>query len=133
VAGVAVLSGLALIFIGGPEYAELQGRLWVFAALGTLLALLQLMVYTLVARQAQRAVLLVWAALAVLVAASTLVGSVTGLLTVVVGVDAALFLVLLARSLTPSYGAEHHPAPSGALGAQPRGVDSAGVAPTTDR
>ena len=109
VAGVAVLSGLAMVFIGGPEYAELQGRLWVFAVLGTLLALLQLMIYNIVARQRQRAVLLIWAALAVLAVTASLVGSVTGLLTVVVCVDTALFLVLLLRSLTPSYGAAGHP------------------------
>jgi O-antigen/teichoic acid export membrane protein len=135
VAGVAALSGLALIFIGGPEYAELQSRLWVFAVIGTLLALLQLMIYNIVARQKQRAVLLVWGALAALAAAASLVGSVTGLLTVVVGVDTVLFLVLLVRSLTPSYGAAGHPDHDDTQGPgqRPRDVDSAGVAPTTER
>jgi O-antigen/teichoic acid export membrane protein len=112
VAGVAVLSGLAVVFIGGPEYAALEGRLWVFAALGTLLALLQLLVYNIVARQRQRAVLLVWAALAALALASPLVGSVSELLSIVVAVDGVLFLVLLARSLAPSYGAADRPAAS---------------------
>lgn len=134
VAGVATLSGLAVIFIGGPEYADLQDRLWVFAALGTMLALLQLMVYNIVARQKQRAVLLVWAALAVLTAAASSVDSVTGLLSVVVAVDTVLFLVLLVRSLTPSYDAAAQPGLGDpAPDEQPRDVDSAGVAPTTER
>lgn len=103
VAGVAVLSGLAVVFVGGPEYAGLQGRLWLFAVLGTVLAMLQLMVYNIVARQHQRAVALVWVALVALALASLLVGSVSTLLHFVVGVDSVLFLVLLARSLAPSY------------------------------
>jgi O-antigen/teichoic acid export membrane protein len=101
--GVALLSPLAVVFVGGPEYADLQDRLWVFAALGTLLAMLQLMVYNIVARQRQRTVLLVWAALAVLVVAANSVDSLASLLTVVVCIDAALFVVLLVRSLMPSY------------------------------
>lgn len=112
VLGVWVLSGLAVIFVGGPEYAALQGRLWVFAALGTLLAMLQLMIYNIVARQRQRAVLLVWASLAVLVVVSPFVSSVTFLLTVVLIVDAVLFVVLLARSLTPSYTQQLDPEPA---------------------
>jgi len=101
--GVAVLSPLAVMFVGGPQYAELQDRLWLFAALGTLLAMLQLMIYNLVARQRQRAVLLVWAALVALVVAATAVDSLDSLLAVVVGIDATLFVVLLLRSLAPSY------------------------------
>jgi O-antigen/teichoic acid export membrane protein len=107
VAVVAVLSGLALVFIGGPEYAALQGRLWVFAVLGTVLAMLQLMVYDVVARQHQRMVLVVWAALAALVCVAPFVGTVNGLLTSVVIVDVVLLLVLLAASLlvrTPAPG-----------------------------
>jgi O-antigen/teichoic acid export membrane protein len=136
VAGVAALSGLAVVFIGGPEYAELQGRLWMFAVLGTLLALLQLMVYNIVARQRQRAVLLVWAALAVLALVTPLLGSVTVLLSVVVGVDSVLFLVLLVRSLTPSYGGPtepDHDASSDPDDPRPDVDTQAGVAPTTER
>ena len=103
VLGVLVLSALAVVFIGGHEYADLQHRLWAFAALGTLLAMLQLLIYNIVARQRQRTVLLVWVALAALLAAAPLIGSLTALITVVLLVDSALFLVLLARSLAPSY------------------------------
>ncbi len=101
--GVAVLSSLAVVFVGGSQYAELQDQLWIFAALGTLLAMLQLMVYNIVARQRQRTVLLVWGAFLVLYASTPFVSSYEVLLTVVVCVDALLFLLLLARSLTPSY------------------------------
>ena len=101
--GVAVLSSLAVVFVGGSQYAELQDQLWIFAALGTLLAMLQLMVYNIVARQRQRTVLLVWGAFLVLYASTPFVNAYETLLTVVVCVDALLFLLLLARSLTPSY------------------------------
>ncbi|MGA8209985.1 MAG: polysaccharide biosynthesis protein [Nocardioidaceae bacterium] len=108
VVGVATLSSLAVTFVGGPEYVDLRARLWAFAALGTLLAMLQLMVYNIVARQRQRAVLLVWAALVTLVVAATGVHRLRELLTVVLAVDAALFLLLLVRSLAPAY--HRHPA-----------------------
>jgi O-antigen/teichoic acid export membrane protein len=106
VLGVAVLSSLAVVFIGGPEYAGLQGRLWVFAALGTLLAILQLMIYDVVARQHQRMVFVVWAAMAVLLVAAPFLDSVSGLLVTVVSIDAALFVALLLASLRTSRPAE---------------------------
>jgi len=103
VLGTAVLSALAVVFVGGSEYADLQGRLWVFAVLGTLLAMIQLLIYNIVARQRQRTVLLVWAALVALLVVARFLGSYTELVTAVVAIDGALFLVLLARSLAPSY------------------------------
>ena len=98
VLGVTVLSGLAVTFVGGPEYAEAESLLWGFALLGTLLALLQLMVYNLVARQQQRAVLLIWLALAVVAAGGSVADSVSSLLTTVAVVDAVLLLVLMIRA-----------------------------------
>ncbi len=95
VAGTALLPDLAVMFIGGPEYAELSDLLWLFAALGTLLAMLQLMVYNVVARQRQRAVFVVWAGLALLVALGALTSTVRELVLVVLMVDAVVFTVLL--------------------------------------
>ncbi len=95
VVGTAVLPGLAVTFIGGPEYAELQDLLWLFALLGTLLAMLQLMVYNVVARQRLRAVFVIWAGLAALLALGTLASSVRQLVLVVLAVDAVIFTVLL--------------------------------------
>jgi O-antigen/teichoic acid export membrane protein len=99
VAGAAVLSALAVIFIGGPEYADLQHKLWAFAGLGTLMAMLQLMVYNVVARQDQRSVFVIWVGLVVLLCLAPLTASVTGLLTVVAAVYATVLVVLVVRSL----------------------------------
>ena len=107
VAGVAALSGLAVVFVGGPEYAELaepavgvrgpgdaardapaddlQHRRPSAAARGA-----AGVGRAGRARGARRRV--------------PFVGSVPDLLAVVVGVDAVLFVVLLVRSLAPSYG-----------------------------
>jgi O-antigen/teichoic acid export membrane protein len=98
VAGTALLPDLAVMFIGGPEYSELGDLLWLFAALGTLLAMLQLMVYNVVARQRQRAVFVVWTGLALLVGLGALTSTVRELLLVVLMVDAAVFTVLLLRA-----------------------------------
>jgi O-antigen/teichoic acid export membrane protein len=98
VAGVALLPDLAVMFVGGPEYAELRDILWVFAVLGTLLAMLQLMVYNVVARQRQRAVFAIWAALGALLGLGALTGSVRELLLTVLAVDGVLFATLLLRA-----------------------------------
>jgi O-antigen/teichoic acid export membrane protein len=100
--GVLALSSLAVVFIGGDEYAELQSRLWAFAVLGTLLALLQLMVYDVVARQRRGTVLLVWAALVVVVLGASFADSVTQLLTLVAATDATLLGLLLLGSARSS-------------------------------
>jgi O-antigen/teichoic acid export membrane protein len=96
VLGVALLPELGVIFVGGPEYAEIADLLWVFALLGTVLAMLQLMVYNVLARQRQHAVAWVWAALAVVAVAAPFTGEVASLLRVVLLVDTLLLGVLLA-------------------------------------
>ena len=98
-AGTWVLSDLAVKFIGGEKYSAVEGRLWMFAVLGTALALLQLLVYSVLARRGQRSVYFLWAAVAVVIAAGVLVDTITGLLLVVVATDAVLFGVLLGLSL----------------------------------
>jgi len=102
VLGVVLLSALAVVFVGGPEYAALQYRLWVFAVLGTLLAMLQMMIYDVVARQHQRMVFVVWAGMAVLLCSTPFIDTLTTLLTTVVSIDALLFVVLLLASLRTS-------------------------------
>jgi O-antigen/teichoic acid export membrane protein len=91
----AVLPGLALIFVGGSEYDDVRGRLWIFAVLGTLLAILMMAVYGLIARGGSRSVYLTWVALAGIIAIGLTVHSVSGMLTVVIAVDAVLAVVLL--------------------------------------
>lgn len=100
-----LLSGVAMIFVGGAEFGEVEGLLWLFAALGTVLAMLQLQVYAVLARQARRSVLLVWAALAALVALGLQADSVAELVTSVVAVDTTLLVVLTLASLRINRGA----------------------------
>jgi O-antigen/teichoic acid export membrane protein len=95
----SALSGLAVVFVGGAEYDGIEGSLWLFAVLGTLLSMLQLLVYSVVARQARNSILILWAGLGVLIVAGLTSDSVRELVTRVIAVDAGLFVLLLAGSL----------------------------------
>lgn len=97
--GTAVLSGLALVFVGGHQYAAVQHQLWLFAILGTLLSMLQLLVYSVLARQARSSVYAIWVAFLAVVLFGRLSGSFSDLVVLVVLVDASLFAVLLGLSL----------------------------------
>ena len=97
--GCVVLPRVALVFIGGEDFAEITDQLWLFALLGTVLAMLQLLVYSVLARRGRRSSLLFWAALVAMVAVGATADSLTGLVARVVAVDAALLLVLLGLSL----------------------------------
>ena len=99
VAGVAVLPDLALVFVGGPQYAEIAPLLWVFAGLGTVLAMLQLLVYNVLARQQQKLVLLVWATLAGVALLAITAESVLALALIVLAADSLLLLALLAAAM----------------------------------
>lgn len=91
-----LLGDLALVFVGGAEYDDVAGVLWLFALIGTALGVLQMLSYAVVARQSRLAVFWIWAALAVVVLAGQAVDTPTALATVVLGVDVLLALVLLA-------------------------------------
>jgi O-antigen/teichoic acid export membrane protein len=95
-AGAALLSGLAVVFVGGDQYSSIQDQLWIFALLGTVLAMLQLLIYSVLARQARSAVFLVGGALVAVMALGQLAESVNGLMLVVLAVDVVLLLALLA-------------------------------------
>jgi O-antigen/teichoic acid export membrane protein len=99
VVAAKLLSGVAMVFVGGAEFAEVEDLLWLFAVLGTVLAMLQLQVYAVVARQGRRTVLLVWGALVALVVLGLTADSVAGLVTVAVTVDAVLLAALTVVSL----------------------------------
>ena len=99
VVGTALLPDLALVFAGGREYDEVRDVLWLFALLGTTMAILQLLVYSVLARQGTASIVLVWAALAALVGiATTMISTVAALLATVLVVDAVLLVVLLVIS-----------------------------------
>jgi len=109
-AGALVLSDLAMVFVGGEEYAEIESRLWLFAALGTVLSVLQLLVYAVLAREGRRSIYLTWTAVVTMVGLGLLCTSVGQLLTVVLLVDSVLLGVLLgityllARRSAPAHG-----------------------------
>ena len=97
--GALVLSDVAMIFIGGDEYADVQDRLWLFAILGTLLAMLQLLVYAVLARQGGRSMALFWVALAALAVAGGAVSTLDGLVVTVAVIDGVVLAALLGLSL----------------------------------
>ena len=93
-AGVALLPRLALQFVGGRAYAELQGSLWAFAGLGAVLAGIQLLVYSDIARRHRRAMWFVWGAFALIAAGLTAVHTARQMLGLVLAVDTVLLVVL---------------------------------------
>ncbi len=65
-AGVALLPRLALQFVGGRAYAELQGSLWAFAGAGGGARRHPAARYSDIARRHRRAMWFVWGALALI-------------------------------------------------------------------
>jgi len=64
VAGTALLPRLALILVGGDQYEEISGDLWLFAVSGTFLAIVYLLVFDALARREGGVAILVWLATA---------------------------------------------------------------------
>ena len=110
--GAVVLSGVAMVFIGGQQYVDVESRLWMFAILGTLLSMLQLLVYSVLARQGTRSALLVGAAVAGVLVASLWVSTLGQLVTAVTIIDALLFATLLALSLWRMRALDTAPTPA---------------------
>jgi O-antigen/teichoic acid export membrane protein len=108
--GVGVLSSLALTFVGGAEYDGIKDSLWLFAVLGTVLSMVQLLVYSVMARQARSAVFFLWAALIALLIVGLGSDSAHELVLRVLTVDASLFAILFVASLARP----HRPADSAA-------------------
>jgi len=94
-----VLPDLALLFVGGDDFEAIADDIWKFSIVGTLLAMIQLLVYSALARRQGRAVILIWTSLAVLVVGALAVNSAPSLVLVVVAIDGALFLALLGIAL----------------------------------
>ena len=114
--GTLLLPDLALIFVGGTSFAAIKGSLWLFAIVGTLLSMIQLLLYAALARQQWRTILLVWTTLAALLALAPTIDSGTGLVRLVATLDGALFLVLLVGILrsSPAPRAQVHSSVPGA-------------------
>jgi O-antigen/teichoic acid export membrane protein len=100
VAGSLLLTDLAMIFVGGSKYDDIRDYLWRFAVLGTLLAALQLLVYSVLARQSRRSSWLLWGAVAVVAVIGWWhISTMSQLLALMLGTDAVLFALLLGLSL----------------------------------
>lgn len=98
VAGCALLPDLAVTFVGGEEYAALASYAWLFTLAGTVFAVMQMVVYRQIARQAHVALVL-WVVAALIVATGVLlVDDNRVLVTLVAGLVALTLLpVTLAR------------------------------------
>jgi O-antigen/teichoic acid export membrane protein len=95
-----LLPSLALIFVGGDAFDGVQPHLWLFAVAGTALAMLQLLLFSELARQGHSATWFIWAALVGLsISAPLTVSSVPGLVLLVVAIDVALCLTLVVMAL----------------------------------
>lgn len=95
----AALPSVTVAFVGGAQYTALAGSVWAFAVLGGVLAMLQVLVYDVVARQHRRSVWLLWLALAVVGASVPFLDRLRSLLLTVITVDVLVLLVLLAVGL----------------------------------
>ncbi len=98
-AGVTVLSGWAILFVGGKQYSAIDNSLWAFALLGGVLAMLQIVVYSVLARQSRKSVFLLWFGLVAVVGLGSLADTFAELLRVVLSVDTCLLVVLVTISL----------------------------------
>lgn len=97
--GALLFSDLAVTFVGGAAYADIEPVIGWFALLGTVLAMLQIMVYEVVARQHRHMVWALWAGLAVLAGAAAYVATAGSLLAAVLTIDGVVLTILLGAAL----------------------------------
>ena len=100
VAGTVILPQLALILVGGDEYAAIRDRLWLFAAAGSLLAIVYVLVFDALARHAHGVLVMIWCAVAaVLVSAYGFGVGITGLVVTIIAVSGTLAVIVGAAPL----------------------------------
>lgn len=99
VLGVLLLAGFTADLLDSEKLRAVEGRLWLFAVLGTLLSITQLLVYATLARRGRWSIHLVWLALALCVVAGSATTTQTQLLTVMIGVTVALTGTLVVTNL----------------------------------
>ncbi len=97
-----LLSPLVLVFVGGSAYSGVQSTLWLFAVLGTILAMLQLLMYAGLAADGRGVNVLLWVGFFALVAVGTQADGLRPLLVSVVLLDAVLLVVLIVVALRGS-------------------------------
>jgi O-antigen/teichoic acid export membrane protein len=103
--GAIVFSGLAIAFVGGDQYAAIEPYIGLFAALGMVLAMIQLMVYEVVARQHRASVLILWAGLVAVASTAFFVDSVGSLVLSVTIVNLLVLLTLVLDAMRHRTGA----------------------------
>ncbi len=121
--GVTVLSEWAIVFVGGTQYSAIDDSLWAFALLGGVLAMLQIVVYSVLARQSRKSVFLLWFGLVAVVSLGSLADTFSELLRVVLSVDAGLLVVLVAISLVRLRNASDRPSEPMVPAAGPSGFE----------
>ena len=104
VAGAYLLRDVAVTFVGGDEYAGVADRLWLFALLGALLSVLQLLVYGGLAQRGVLTKYVVAAGVLALVLGGLLTGSLTALAVTVAVIDAVVVALLLVLHLVHGHG-----------------------------
>lgn len=106
-AACAILGDVAVSVVGGAAYASLAPRVWLFAAVGSLFALAQLLLYSRLAARDRRALFGVWTALLLLMllVVGLRHGSVTQIVTSVLVAAAALVAAGLVAELLEHRGA----------------------------
>lgn len=97
--GVLLLAGVAADLLDSEKLAAVEDDLWLFAVLGTLLSITQLLVYATLARQGRRSIHLVWATLALCVVAGSATTTPIQLLAVMITGTTVLTGALVAISL----------------------------------
>jgi len=91
---------VALFFVGGDAFVEIEPQLWMFALVGTALSVVQLLLFSELARQGRSATWFIWAALILLsVSAPLVVQSVEEMVVLVATIDGVLCLALVAIAL----------------------------------
>jgi O-antigen/teichoic acid export membrane protein len=99
VLGSWLLAPVALEFVGGDAYAPIEPMLWLFAVLGTVLALLQLVVYSVLARQGTWSTYLIWVGVVAVAIGCSTADSVRSMLTTVTVIDGVLLAALMVVSV----------------------------------
>jgi len=92
---VALLPTVSLQLVGGSQYADVGAWLWLFAGLGTVLAVVQLLVYGALAERQSRTVWVLWVGCIITAVAATQVNEAVHLLVLKVGIDAALLVAII--------------------------------------
>jgi O-antigen/teichoic acid export membrane protein len=104
VAATALLPQIALLLVGGDDYSEVSGRLWMFALAGSVLAIVHLLVFDAIARHVHHATAMIWVAVAAVAAiAYATRPDITGLVATVAAVSAALATVVYVTAQRTEY------------------------------